>query len=95
MRALSVLVVLVVCVGCATPAPPEPGGGAVARLSPMSWVKAGMSADEVRGVLGEPALIEKQAEDELTEHWYYGSGGVVVLHDGEVQFKGQAAGRTN
>jgi len=91
LRAVELLVALALCGGCVAVVPQQPEDAAAA---PMAQVRLGMSAGQVRDVLGEPTVIEKQGEQGLTEYWYYQSGGVLILRDGEVQFKGQARAGT-
>ncbi len=57
----------------------------LARRSPLAGLEAGTPAEEVRNLLGEPALVEEKQEDGNAEVWYY-DGGVVVMQKGKVAF---------
>jgi len=75
---------LMVGLGCS--AVRGPAGG---QSSPPAQVEfgpsVGMSAAEVKSILGEPALVERKGPDGRTEVWYY-SHRVVILRNGRTAF---------
>lgn len=84
------MLVLALIAGCAGPAEPTRGSGAVPP-GPEARVEAGMSAEQVRAELGEPAFRETRVKADGIQVWYYGNGVVVVLKDGRVGLCGRAA----
>ncbi len=84
------MLALALTAGCAGQAGPAPGPAAVPP-GPEARVDAGMTAQQVRAELGEPALRDTRRMADEIQVWYYDNGVVVVLKDGQVGFCGRAA----
>ena len=84
------MLVLAFAAGCA--GQPESGPESAAPpAGPETRVEAGMTAEQVRAELGEPALRQNAGQADDIQMWYYDNGVVVILEDGRVRFRGRAA----
>ncbi|MFO8007843.1 MAG: hypothetical protein R6V05_08915 [Candidatus Brocadiia bacterium] len=81
---------LALLAGCAGPRDEAPGPVAP-PAGPEARVQTGMSAEDVRAELGEPALCQTAGQADEIQMWYYESGVVVILEGGRVRFRGRAA----